>query len=43
MSRHGLTTEQFQHTFVRLEQVNRLKAAGRLDEMLRRTRPTSAD
>jgi len=36
MRRHGLTAEQFEHTYVRLEQVNRLKATGRLDEMLRR-------
>ena len=34
MRRRGLTSEQFEHTFVRLEQVNRLRAAGRLDEML---------
>ncbi len=36
MGRHGLTAEEFEHTFVRLEQINRLKAAGRLDEHLRR-------
>ena len=35
MGRYGLTTPQFEHTFVRLEQVNRLKAAGRLDDDLR--------
>ena len=35
MSRIGLTVEDFEHTFVRLEQVNRLMAAGRLDEDLR--------
>ena len=28
---------EFEHTFVRLEQINRLQAAGRLDDMLRRT------
>jgi nucleoside-diphosphate-sugar epimerase len=36
MTRYGLTGEQFEHTFVRLEQINRLKTAGRLDEHLRR-------
>jgi hypothetical protein len=36
MSRFGLTDQDFEHTFVRLEQINRLKAAGRLDEQLRR-------
>jgi hypothetical protein len=40
MERNGLTAEQFTHTFVRLEQINRLTAAGRLDEMLRTTSPT---
>jgi nucleoside-diphosphate-sugar epimerase len=35
-TRHGLTAEEFEHTFVRLEQINRLKAAGRLDDHLRR-------
>jgi nucleoside-diphosphate-sugar epimerase len=35
MLRRGLTTEQLEHTFVRLEQVNRLRAAHRLDDMLR--------
>lgn len=42
MARHGLTAEQFGHTFVRLEQINRLKEAGRLDDMLRTTAPVSA-
>jgi len=36
MSRNGLATQDFEHTFVRLEQINRLRAAGRLDEHLRR-------
>ena len=35
MLRRGLTAAQFEHTFVRLEQVNRLMAAHRLDDMLR--------
>lgn len=35
MRRRGLTARQFEHTFVRLEQVSRLRDAGRLDEMLR--------
>jgi hypothetical protein len=35
MHRHGLTEEQFEQTFVRLVQVNRLKDEGRLDEDLR--------
>jgi nucleoside-diphosphate-sugar epimerase len=45
MTRYGLTDEQFRHTFVRLEQVNRLKAAGRLDDHLRSVGdgPTTAD
>ncbi len=44
MRRFGLTTEHFEHTFVRLEQVNRLVAAGRLDQTLRRVsdEPTPA-
>ena len=42
MSRYGLTAAQFEHTFVRLEQISRLTAAGRLDAMLRRTEPTVA-
>ena len=37
MGRHGLTKEDFEHTFVRLEQINRLTAAGLLDEHLHRT------
>jgi nucleoside-diphosphate-sugar epimerase len=37
MGRHGLTTRQFEHTFVRLEQITRLQADGLLDEDLRRT------
>jgi nucleoside-diphosphate-sugar epimerase len=36
MSRFGLTAQEFEHTFVRLEQINRLSAAGLLDEQLRR-------
>jgi nucleoside-diphosphate-sugar epimerase len=36
MNTYGITTEEFEHTFVRLEQINRLKGAGRLDEHLRR-------
>lgn len=36
MSRYGLTVQEFEHTFVRLEQINRLRAEGRLDEQLRR-------
>ena len=45
MSQYGLTGAQFEHTFVRLEQINRLQAAGRLDEQLRRVgaEPTTAD
>ncbi len=39
MTRLGLTSSQFEHTFVRLEQINRLKAAGRLDEHLCRVGP----
>lgn len=35
MGRYGLTAEEFEHTFVRLEQVKRLMAVGRLDEDLR--------
>ena len=37
MERYGLTAAQFEHTFVRLEQVNRLKAEGTLDDHLHRT------
>jgi nucleoside-diphosphate-sugar epimerase len=37
MRRNGLTVEEFEHTFVRLEQINRLQAEGLLDEELRRT------
>ncbi|NYD43079.1 NAD-dependent epimerase/dehydratase family protein [Nocardioides panaciterrulae] len=37
MNRHGLTTAQFEHTFVRLARINRLKGEGLLDEQLRRT------
>jgi nucleoside-diphosphate-sugar epimerase len=36
MGRYGLTTQDFEHTFVRLEQINRLRSAGRIDEHLRR-------
>lgn len=45
MRRRGLSTTQFEHTFVRLEQVSRLIAAGRLDPMLElvtSASPTSA-
>jgi hypothetical protein len=42
MERYGLTVEQFERTFVRLENINRLKSDGRLDDMLRLTEPTSA-
>ncbi len=42
MERNGLTAEQFGHTFVRLEQINRLKAEGRLDDMLRTVVPAPA-
>ena len=37
MHRYGLTAEQFEHDFVRLEQINRLRADGSLDDHLRRT------
>jgi nucleoside-diphosphate-sugar epimerase len=37
MRRHGLTAQDFEHTFVRLEQIKRLQAEGLLDEDLRRT------
>jgi nucleoside-diphosphate-sugar epimerase len=39
MDEHHLTTDQFEHAFVRLEQVNRLKAEGRLDDLLRQANP----
>jgi hypothetical protein len=39
MDRYGLTSAQFEQTFVRLQQINRLKAAGRLDDLLQRTEP----
>jgi nucleoside-diphosphate-sugar epimerase len=39
MGRHGLTRAQFEGTFVRLEQVNRLRAEGLLDDMLERVDP----
>jgi hypothetical protein len=42
MSEYGLTAAQFEHTFVRLEQISRLTAAGQLDAMLRRTDPIAA-
>jgi nucleoside-diphosphate-sugar epimerase len=38
MRRNGLTAQEFEHTFVRLEQIKRLQAEGLLDEDLRRTR-----
>lgn len=37
MRLHGLTAEDFQDTFVRLKQINRLQSEGVLDEHLRRT------
>jgi hypothetical protein len=37
MDRHGLTTRQFEHTFVRLERITVLQADGLVDEDLRRT------
>ena len=37
MRRNGLTVDEFEHTFVRLEQINRLRSEGLLDEDLRRT------
>ena len=42
MQRLGITQQQFTQTFVRLEQIHRLKSAGVLDDLLRRTGPTSA-
>jgi len=39
MQFHGLTSHEFEHTFVRLEQVNRLTDSGLLDAMLQRTDP----
>ena len=39
MRRHGLTAEQHEHTFVRLEQVTRLQQTGRLDDTLRLVDP----
>jgi nucleoside-diphosphate-sugar epimerase len=36
MDRFGLEASDFEHTFVRLEQINDLKSAGKLDDMLRR-------
>lgn len=37
MQRYALTAEDFEHKFVRLEQVNRLREAGELDDRLRRS------
>ncbi|RYP85571.1 SDR family oxidoreductase [Nocardioides guangzhouensis] len=34
MERNGLSREDFESRFVRLEQINRLKASGRMDDML---------
>ena len=34
MDRNGLSREDFEFRFVRLEQINRLKAAGRMDDLL---------
>jgi len=42
MGRHGLTTRDFEHTFVRLEQINQLQTAGLLDQYLRRTQQGAA-
>ena len=39
MRRYGLTAQEFEHTFVRLEQINRLQAEGLLDEHLPHLRP----
>ena len=39
MVRHGLTAQRFETTYVRLEQVNRLRDGGRLDDMLRLVEP----
>ncbi|MEQ6902453.1 SDR family oxidoreductase [Nocardioides sp. YIM 152588] len=36
MQQYGLTSEQFERTFVRLERINALKDGGALDEMLHR-------
>jgi nucleoside-diphosphate-sugar epimerase len=40
MGRFGLTSDEFEHAFVRLDRITSLKQAGRLDDMLRRTEPT---
>jgi nucleoside-diphosphate-sugar epimerase len=41
MVRNGLTTQAFETTFVRLAQVSRLMAEGRLDDMLHSIEPSS--
>lgn len=42
MTSYRLDADQFEHGFVRLVQINRLKETGRLDDMLRRTEPVPA-
>ena len=42
MARFRLTSTQFTRTFVRLERINQLKEAGRLDDLLRRPALTPA-
>ena len=42
MSRYALTSEEFEHTFVRLEQISRLPAAGRLDAISAAPTPAGA-
>jgi nucleoside-diphosphate-sugar epimerase len=39
MKRHGLSSHQLEHTYVRLEQINARKIAGQLDDMLQRPQP----
>lgn len=43
MASRGLTADQFEHTFVRLERINLLTSAGRLDDRLQRTSRWSTD
>lgn len=35
MAERGLTTAEFEHTFVRLERINELQTSGRMDDLLR--------
>jgi nucleoside-diphosphate-sugar epimerase len=42
MARYRLTASEFESTFVRLEQINRLRSSGHLDEMLRWAEPAAA-